>query len=197
MDPEDLAAEISRQVRLTRARRVLSQRELAREAGVSKSLVGRIEAADLPAAVHAWLAALPGLGVTLSVGARPDDAEGEPHDGEGASPDGTERTGTAGAECTRPRDAVVTDLDAYRDLAGRRFPAHRRVEPFQLTTYWWSRHADHPLSAPNPPARWSGRRAAVDPAPHDALQPPRAAPTTSRASACTCARCSGPRNDSA
>ena len=174
MDPEDLAAEISRQVRLARARRVLSQRELAREAGVSKSLVGRIEAADLPAAVHAWLAALPRLGVTLVVGA-------EPGDDEAAGPPG----------------AAVTELDAYRDLAGRRFPAHRRVEPFQLTTYWWSRHADHPLSAPNPPARWSGRRAAFDPAPHDERQPPSAAPTTSRASACTCARCSGPRNDSA
>ena len=190
MDPDDLAAEISRQVRLTRARRVLSQRELARQAGVSKSLVGRIEAADLPAAVHAWLAALPGLGVTLTVGAGPDDAES-------AGPDDAESRGTSGAESAGPHDAVVTELDAYRDLAGRRFPAHRRVEPFQLTTYWWSRHADRPLSAPNPPARWSGRRAAVDPAPHDERQPPSAAPTTSRASACTCARCSGPRNDSA
>lgn len=85
MDPEDLAAEISRQVRLTRARRVLSQRELAREAGVSKSLVGRIEAADLPAAVRAWLAALPGLGVTLTVGVGTD----------GASIDGTDGPGTA------------------------------------------------------------------------------------------------------
>lgn len=174
MDPEDLAAEISRQVRLARAQRVLSQRELALEAGVSKSLVARIEAADLPVAVHAWLAALPRLGVTLVVGAEP-----------------------GGAEAAGPPGAAVTELDAYRDLAGRRFPAHRRVEPFQLTTYWWSRHAEHPLSAPNPPARWSGRRAAVDPAPHDERQPPSAAPTTSRASACTCARCSGPRNDSA
>ncbi|MDU0312590.1 helix-turn-helix transcriptional regulator [Phycicoccus sp. M110.8] len=198
MDPDDLAAEISRQVRLTRARRVLSQRELARQAGVSKSLVGRLEAAELPASVHAWLAALPGLGVTLTVGAGPDDAErAGPDDAEGAGPDGTECTGTEGAERTGPRDAVVTELDAYRDLAGRRFPAHRRVEPFQLTTYWWSRHADRPLSAPNPPARWSGRRATVDTAPHDERQPPSAAPTTSRASACTCARCSGPRNDSA
>ena len=130
MDPEHLAAAISRQVRLTRARRVLSQRELALEAGVSKSLVARIEAAELPVAVHRWLAALPELGVTLVVGAGPD-----------------------GGESAEPLGAAVTELDAYRDLAGRRFPAHRRVEPFRLTTYWWSRHADQPLSAPNPPAR--------------------------------------------
>jgi HTH-type transcriptional regulator/antitoxin HipB len=90
----------------------------------------------------------------------------------------------------------VDDRDLWRselrDDGGRRFPAHvealkRRHPP----SYWYPRNGGW-LTTVEPPV-WFWRRPW-----HESWgQPPSAASTTSLASACTCARCSGPRNDSA
>jgi DNA-binding XRE family transcriptional regulator len=87
--------------------------------------------------------------------------------------------------------------DLFRDAAGRRFPAHRTVrQSMSPPTYWWCRHRDRPLSEPLPTTFWGERRRPKPPGGTPG-QPPRAASTTSLASACTCARCSALRNDSA
>ena len=67
MEADVLAAAISSRVRVLRATRALSQRELAIDAGVTKSALGRIEAAELPAAVRTWLTVLDRLGVAVTL----------------------------------------------------------------------------------------------------------------------------------
>jgi hypothetical protein len=98
-----------------------------------------------------------------------------------------------------PRSAGVdAPVDRYRDAGGRRFPAHREVVLRDYpTSSWWCRHGVLPISAPYPQVFWGERRSPTGVDAPWAGQAPRAASTTSLASDCTSARCSGPRKDSA
>jgi len=64
---EVLAARVAASLRGLRASRGLSQRALAAVTGVSKSELGRLEAASLPPAVSRWCATLSALGLEVSV----------------------------------------------------------------------------------------------------------------------------------
>jgi transcriptional regulator with XRE-family HTH domain len=162
-EPEaQLAVAVSRALRLARSRDGRSQRDLSVAAGVARSVIGRLEAGQLPASVGMLVGLLHGLGFALEVVA--------------------------------PTSVDAGDLwrSELRDDAGRRFPAHvEAVKRRHPPSYWYPRNGGW-LTTVEPPV-WSWRRPWHESWP----QPPSAASTTSLASACTCARCSGPRNDSA
>jgi transcriptional regulator with XRE-family HTH domain len=159
-DARPVVAQVGALLRTLRASRGASQRELARTAGLSKSVVARLESGAPGEAVEGWLRALTALGLEVAVTiSDPDD------------------------------DLIAPPL--HRDAAGRLFPAHSfAVRPIMAPTWWYVRHGGWLPNTTVPewfwylPAEWE-------------FQERSAASTTSLASAWTCARCSGPRNDSA
>ncbi|MDE9367108.1 helix-turn-helix transcriptional regulator [Luteipulveratus sp. YIM 133132] len=117
----DAVAEIAMLLRRHRRELGLSQRELSEQIGLSKSMVGRLEADAAGVTLGAVLAALATTGHTLRA---VDVAHRE----------------VAGA----PPDWPTVELVA-RDLAGRRFPATmdvRRSNPAAEIPYRWSRYRD-------------------------------------------------------
>ena len=161
MDADAVIADAAGCLRVLRASRDVSQRDLARSAGVSKSVLARIESQSAPEAVKGWLRNLDALGLCVPVALQ------------------------------RETDTLVRP-PAQRDAAGRLFPAHAVAQrPLMAPSWWYVRHGGW-LPSTEPP-EWFWRRAY----PWEDSQARNAASTTSLASACTCARCSGPLNDSA
>lgn len=185
-DPAGLLAAVAALCRRIRATRALSQRELAQACGVSKGFVGRVESQEVTAATRAWLDGLAALGLHLHV-----------------------------VVTCRAERAELADDPAWglHDAGDRRLPAHREVRrerPYR----WWYHARDSREGASDRLFRAGPRRLRPgEPDPDFGAvmrevrestrvrgaddQDPSAASTTCLASACTWARCSGPRKDSA
>lgn len=131
-EAKPVVAEVGRALRTARRRRGLSQRELARRIGVSKSRLARLESDAGPQSLEMVSQVLMASGFRLEV----IDTSGTP---------------------PQESDAAAAALLELCDASGRRFPAH--LNAYRLAyppTYWFVRNGGWTTSEAFP--QWTFER---------------------------------------
>ena len=146
--------DVGRALRDHRRRLGMSQRSYARERGLSRAMLARLEAGAGRMSLDTVVRALDGTGFVLQVGFSPDHPSPPPADGAAALP--PPEVGTApplpGPRPVAPEAWTPTDLVARVRGRSRRFPAHREVGAVVNPPLWWWMHEF--FSGPTEEPKW-------------------------------------------